>query len=625
MASVSSLDRDLSRLRLGKYTPQVSQEIKDWITATLNENLGNGDLMLVLRDGTILCRLANLLGESPQIRFKKSAMPFVQMENISHFLSFVARPPVSLPPHDLFLTVDLYEQKDPAQVCQCITSYSRIAHKLKPGTFPTTIGGLKVTAQLSPQLSGGAGGFWAGGSRKVSGGSASSGGGGSVVSGYSGSGSTARPSVPPRKAAVSTWSKSSDETATLPAWNIAQYGYIGGASQGNQGISFGARRQITNNPAVKSAPATSPPPPTMSFAEKLREEEANKREAEAQEERERELQAADERRRAVEEADRWRKEEEEKTAIELERRKWKEEEEKRRLWQREQDNNRELERQREEYAFERREEEARRVRDREAQIRLDREKRERERERERIRELERELEKARERERIYEAEKEERRRQDTERMRRDAQEMAIRRHRTGETPSTPSPSKANFVRSHRTGDRDRGQESERMFLQTWQNNTPPPQTPPRHQQLDSPIPQPRALPTPPPRKLPAAPIANHPSTSNIYYAAEPMQPSRSWETNDDALDPDYEREELEKQQAYKWASMSLLERERERERQRQKEWEANQREVEQRVPIATTEDVAWDVNQYGYLGGADQGKMGVAFGARRQIIGPRGR
>jgi len=564
-------------------------------------------------------------------------MPFVQMENISHFLSFVASPPVSLPPHDLFLTVDLYEQKDPAQVCQCITSYSRIAHKLKPGAFPTTIGGLKATAQLSPQLSGGAGGLWAGGARKVSGGSVGSGGGGSVVSGYSGSGGTARPPVPPRKAAVSTWSKSSDETATLPAWNIAQYGYMGGASQGNQGISFGARRQITNNPVVKSTPATSPPP-TMSFAERRRkEEEERKREAQAEEERMRELRAADERRRAVEEADRWRKEEEGRTAIELERRKWKEEEEKRRLWQREQDNQRELERQKEEYAFKRREEEAKRVRDREVQIRLDREKKERERERERIRELERELEKARERERIYEAEKEERRRQDTERMRRDAQEMAIRRHRTGELPSTPSSSEANFVRGHRTGDRD--QEPERMFLQTWQNNTPPPQTPPRHKQLGSPIPQPRALPTPPPRKLPPAPVADYPSTSNGYYAAEPMQPSRSWETNDDASGPDYEREELEKQQAYKWArltsflsflqpslaplapapspspsissqsfeslltygnSMSLLERERERERQRQKEWEANQREVEQRVPTATTEDVAWDVNQYGY-------------------------
>lgn len=29
---------------------------------------------------------------------------------------------------------------------------------------------------------------------------------------------------------------------------------------------------------------------------------------------------------------------------------------------------------------------------------------------------------------------------------------------------------------------------------------------------------------------------------------------------------------------------------------------------------------AWN---YSYLGGADQAKMGVAFGARRQIIGPR--
>ncbi|RPA96556.1 hypothetical protein L873DRAFT_1811164 [Choiromyces venosus 120613-1] len=645
MASVSSLDRDLSRLRLGKYTPQASQEIKDWITATLNENIGNEDLMVALKDGTILCRLANLLEETPQIRFKKSAMPFVQMENISHFLSFVARPPVSLPPHDLFLTVDLFEQKDPAQVCQCITSYSRIAHKLKPGAFPTTIGALKVTAQLSPQLSGGAGGFWAGGARKVSGGSVGSGGGASVVSGYSGSGSTAKPSVPPRKATVSTWSKSSDESATLPAWNIAQYGYMGGASQGNQGISFGARRQITNNPVVKSTPATSPPPPASSFAEKRRKEgEAKKLAADAEAERRRESQAAEERRRTVAEADRWRMEEGQKAAMELERRKWveqeerdkadrelecrkwKEEEEKRRLWQIEQNNQRELERQKEEYAFERREEEARRVRDREAQMRLDKEKKERERERERIRELERELEKARERERVYEAEKEERRRQDTERMRRDAQEMAIRKHRTGEPPSTPSPSKANFIGSHRTGDRDRDQESERMFLQTWQNNnTPPPQTPPRHKQLGSPIPQPRALPTPPPRKLPPAPITNHPSTSNTYYTAEPMQPSRSWETNDDASGPDREQEELEKQQAYKWASMSLLERERERERQRQKEWEANQREVEQRAPTAATDDVAWDVNQYGYLGGADQGKMGVALGARRQIIGPRGR
>lgn len=56
MASVSSLDKDLSRLRLGKYSPQASQELKNWITETLGEELGNGDLMVILKDGTILCR-----------------------------------------------------------------------------------------------------------------------------------------------------------------------------------------------------------------------------------------------------------------------------------------------------------------------------------------------------------------------------------------------------------------------------------------------------------------------------------------------------------------------------------------------------------------------------------------
>lgn len=56
MASVSSLDKDLSRMRLAKYTAQDSQEVKDWIGATLGEKLPAGDLMVVLKDGVILCK-----------------------------------------------------------------------------------------------------------------------------------------------------------------------------------------------------------------------------------------------------------------------------------------------------------------------------------------------------------------------------------------------------------------------------------------------------------------------------------------------------------------------------------------------------------------------------------------
>lgn len=81
-------------------------------------------------------RLINLAVPAPGIKFKKSAMPFVQMENISHFLRACQAPPLNLHQHDTFLTVDLFERKDPAQVLQCIGAFSRAAHAANPTNFP---------------------------------------------------------------------------------------------------------------------------------------------------------------------------------------------------------------------------------------------------------------------------------------------------------------------------------------------------------------------------------------------------------------------------------------------------------------------------------------------------------
>lgn len=531
-------------------------------------------------------------------------MPFVQMENISHFLSFISRPPVSLAAHDVFLTVDLFEQKDPAQVVQCLGAFSRVANKLDPISFPTTIGGLKVPGALTPQLSGG----WSPGKRNASGGSTSPGG---VANAYVQSAAAVgaptpfgKPTVPPRKLGVSSWSKATDEKATAPAWNIAQYGYMGGASQGNQGVSFGARRQITNNPVVKG--------PSLEEKEKIRKNSADdawRQQEEAldqrrmedrrrqeeedrlrqdrfrqmeedrrrqQEEQQRRIED-EERRRAAHEAKLRREQEDEEAriALETERRKWKEEEERKRLWQHDQDRHRELERAREheqKLATERREEEARRVRDAEAQRKLDAEKSERERERERIRQLERELEKARERERIYEAEKEERRRQDTERMRRDAQEAVVRKHRTGDSAyGTRASEQSTFsVRSHKTGDRE-SMEAERRFLAGgWRGDLATPPSPAKTNPLfpqhtpDTPPHPPRALPTPPPRKLPPAPttptrVGALPSSryfTHDHLSSEPMHRSTSWETNDDGAAA--EEREQEKKQAYKWARCVIV-------------------------------------------------------------------
>ena len=56
MASVTSLDKDLRNLRLGRYTPQAAKEVRTWIEETLGEELAPGDLLDALKDGTALCK-----------------------------------------------------------------------------------------------------------------------------------------------------------------------------------------------------------------------------------------------------------------------------------------------------------------------------------------------------------------------------------------------------------------------------------------------------------------------------------------------------------------------------------------------------------------------------------------
>jgi hypothetical protein len=46
----------MKRLRMSRYTPQAAREVRAWIESTLGEQLPNGDLLELLKDGTILCR-----------------------------------------------------------------------------------------------------------------------------------------------------------------------------------------------------------------------------------------------------------------------------------------------------------------------------------------------------------------------------------------------------------------------------------------------------------------------------------------------------------------------------------------------------------------------------------------
>lgn len=568
-------------------------------------------------------------------------------------------PPLNLQSHDVFLTVDLYEAKDPTQVLQCLIAFSRRANSIQPGKFPRGIGG-KKGAVVSPQVSGAGQGYMAPrpyrgrGASNVSESSSTT---FNPVSRTSNSGrssptktSSGTPVSPTSpKGGVSSWSSKADQGNTVPAWNIHQYGYMGGASQGNQGISFGARRQITS---------ASPQVPSLADKEKKR------REAEAEEERSRLQKEEDERKRQVEleaeekrakadEERRWQEEaaklrEKERREVEEEKRRWEEEQ---RRWEEEEER-----RQREDREAEERLEKERHHKRANSDLRLNgqflsqyqsgqtrsrktsgSEQVAESSESQRIKELERELELAKEREQQYEQE----------RLggSGDTKESEEERSRSRSRPR-PMPRKPSYAENSRQQERD-------FLRSSWQahNTESPASEPTPPPQSARPLPQP--APTLPPRNAnvppsprplpdPANYVNKGPQNRTDRFLASNPAPAQTQLTSHRPADYSSTAEvdaenarrvaSTQKTRAGGWASKSLLEREMERERERQREWEEGQKSTQEAVKKGAVDggsgpgEGAWDVHQYGYLGGDSQNRGGTGLGiggARRQIIGPR--
>ncbi|KAI9887542.1 MAG: hypothetical protein M1823_000633 [Watsoniomyces obsoletus] len=676
MASVSALDKDLKQLRLSKYTPQAARETQAWIEDVLGERLNQGDLLEALKDGVVLCKLVNLAVPSPGVKYKTSNMPFVQRENIAHFLRAVQAPPLGLPDHDVFLTVDLYEGKDPAQVLQCLGAFSRRANAIQSSRFPRTLGPKGRPGTLSPQGTGTAVGWKSPGhaprargassasqssvstsltgTRSTADGSAS--GTGDTGSVTSGAGKTT-----PR-GGISSWSRKSDEATTAPAWNIYQYGYMGGASQGNQGISFGATRQITS-----STPAVT----TWAEKERRRREEEERLRLEAEEARGKQLEReAEEERDRLAEEERWREEtrkrrereqleaEAEKARWEEQERKWKEDEERRLKEEREIQARLEAERRRNnkaggvdprpalkgqflsEYLSEHDT-----APSKGASVR---EETDIEREREKVRQLERELELAKAREAQYQAERRQHMQSSNDRGGQEETKKVDEINRSLSLEGTPPsaitrggsrpdlPARENIKKETPNAD-------ERTFLQDeWQ----------RHQATLSeyksrPLPDPTSAsfptntntnssnnPTSSPRPLPDPSTYTPPPNGtrvDRFLASNPAPiskvPSRhvsnelGFDSAAERYNEDTRREQSQsKTKAGGWASKSLLEREMERERQRQQEWEEAQkttREAAARNGTGPSSSSSGSGSGSGGLG------LGLGFTGRRQIIGPR--
>ncbi|PSN73380.1 hypothetical protein BS50DRAFT_607044 [Corynespora cassiicola Philippines] len=667
MASVTSLDQDMKRLRMGRYTPQAANEARSWIEEVLGERLPAGDLLDALKDGTVLCRLVNLAAPTP-IKFKKSPMPFIQMENISHFLKACEMPPFNMPSHDRFLTVDLFEAKDPAQVLQCLSAFSRVAHSVNPSKIPTTIGPKKgAGGPLSPVATGNIGysntGYSNGGALKSPGftrsrGPSTSTGGSSTfnplgrppgeralspaLTGGSNSSKTSSGMPKSPSGGISSWSRKTDEGVTSPAWNIHQYGYMGGASQGNQGISFGARRQITS---------AGPHVPNMAEKERRRKEKEAEEErlrvmAEEAEHKRRVEREAEEQRIRLEEERKWEEEtrkqrEAEQQRLDRQKREWEEQERKWKMEeeQRHREEKEELQKIEQESRRKRAGSDARLRGQYLSQYQAEQGSKPRSRrnsqhnpeynaEQERIRDLERQLEEAKERERKYREERHEDRKMRA-RSKSRTRDRSRSRARPQPPPRAPSPqdSQASWAQAD---DRD-------YLRHQWQETQRQPPRPLPDPSAPSLPTRPLPEPTPGSRPLPDPTTYSKTNRTERFLASNPPPvapkpashiPPELTSTSEQAAEDARRKASQTKTKAGGWASKSLLEREMERERERQREWEESQRALQNapRDPDAGTgEGQSWDVNQYGYMGGDSQNKAssGINFGGRRQILGPR--
>ncbi|KAI1006961.1 hypothetical protein K3495_g1258 [Podosphaera aphanis] len=673
MPSTSTfIAKDMRKLRLDRYTTAAANETRSFIEECLGEQLTSGDLLEALKDGIALCKIINKVVPET-LRFKTNAtMPFVQMENISLFLEACKNPPFNLQSHDVFLTVDLYECKDPAQVLQCLAAFSRAAHKIDPVRFPNPIG---KRSNMSPQSTGTPRSSSAHNDRTRITSRASS----SSLFSYSAkptlkstlTGSSGNENLIldkstgcPLSSNVSSWSNKIDQKVTSPAWNIVQYGYLGGASQGNLGVSFGGRRQITSaGPHVPSLPEKE-----KRRREKIAEENKLRLESEEIEKRQREINAAKKAHARIEEEKKLAEEaeilkERKRSKLEEENRKWKEEEERWRL-EEEKRRHEELEA---EAKFN--EERSRLISARNARWRDQMTshhpksraiKTSSSPERTRIMELECELEQARAREREYEKLRQ---------TNLSAQSFHISENNDFSVRSIGAAKARALSHSRLTSssfsDKDGawGRQRQESLGSKWSfsdsssnlstSSSPSLATESLLSTKSSrPLPEPksispiskqrtgpRPLPDPAdyavitPKKFAKISDNFHDSTSQSEPQSQsPKTPVLDNSSTYTSNDTDRLPQKLQPMKPRSGGLLvkSLLEREMEMERQRQQEWEEGQLALKENI-IKNKNDVGggvegrWDVNQWtGFTGGDSQNKglLGIGSG-RRQIVGPR--
>ena len=125
------MDKDLAakaEAKMAEVGGGMEAEARAWIEAVTGTALGGMSLQEELKDGTVLCTLANKISDGC-CKPSSSKMPFKQMENIAAYLE--ACTALGVPQNDLFQTVALFENKDMIAVLTNIHSLGRVSQKVE--------------------------------------------------------------------------------------------------------------------------------------------------------------------------------------------------------------------------------------------------------------------------------------------------------------------------------------------------------------------------------------------------------------------------------------------------------------------------------------------------------------
>jgi len=97
-----------------KFDPAKAKEAREWIEEVTGEKFPSNNFAESLKSGVLLCKLLNKIQSNTVPKINTQNMAFKQMENIQAYIEGSRK--LGVPDQYNFMTVDLYEEKNIAQV-----------------------------------------------------------------------------------------------------------------------------------------------------------------------------------------------------------------------------------------------------------------------------------------------------------------------------------------------------------------------------------------------------------------------------------------------------------------------------------------------------------------------------